>query len=142
MQSFNEWLLNEVFDSNVNFTQTAKGANYVEYSFDIDGRTFKAEFVDKYKKNDYELIFSDETGGIELSGKGDAFKVFAAVFNIIKRFLKDYNPDVIRFSGKKDERSDLYDKLAVKLKDIFKLDLKTNISDKEKIYILIKNPTV
>ena len=54
----------------------------------------------------------------EVTGQGDAQRIFATVLASIQKFVKKYQPDVIKFSAEKsnssDSRSSLYDRLVAR----------------------------
>ena len=125
----------ESFDSAVEFTPTNKGNNYQEYEFFLDDRKFTVEFVSKYNKDDYELVFYDQDGNLEKTNKGKSFTVFATVFDILKTFLKSHKPKIVRFSAKSD-RERLYDILSKKVAQELNMELTLDKNNNEKEYIL------
>ena len=136
MKTFNEWLV-EAFDSPVSFYSAGGGRNWEQYKFNINNREFTAEFVSKNDPSDYELIFTDDEGSIEKTGKGDAFSIFSTIYNIIKNFIKSHDPKVIRFSAKSDRES-LYDNLSNNLANQIGYELSFSNLGNEKEYILSK----
>lgn len=125
----------ESFDSAVNFKPSNKGGNYQEYEFSLDDRKFTVEFVDKYNKDDYELVFYDQDGNLEKTNKGKSFTVFATVFNILKSFLKSHKPKIVRFSAKSDRES-LYDNFSKKVAQELNMELTFDKNKNEKEYVL------
>ena len=132
-----EGLLTESFDSAVQFTIAGHGGNWQEYKFKIKDREFTVEFVSKNDADDYELIFSDEEGSLDKTGKGDALSVFTTVFDITKQFIKSHNPKIIRFTAKNDRES-LYNTLSKKLSNQIGYDLSFSKLSNEKEYVLSK----
>lgn len=127
----------ESFDSAVGFKIAGGGGNWQEYKFKLNNREFNVEFVSKYDSDDYELVFSDQDGSIEKTGKGGALSVFSTVFSIMKQFVKSHNPKIIRFSAKKDRES-LYDILSNKISQNINYKLSFSRLGNEKEYILKK----
>lgn len=66
---------------------------------------------------DWEIIFVDEKESSETTAVGgkQALELFAAIEHVIKKFVKDYDPEVIRFSGKGKSKTKLYTLLARKM---------------------------
>lgn len=127
----------ESFDSAVKFKIAGGGGNWQGYKFILNNREFDVEFVSKHNPDDYELVFSDEDGSIEKTGKGGALSIFSTVFNIIKQFIKSHNPKIIRFSAKKDRES-LYDVLSKKISQNINYKLSFSKLGNEKEYILAR----
>jgi len=85
---------------------------------------------------------------IDLTAKGDSFRVFATIQAIVKDYLKTNQPEILRFYGKSKEpsRIKLYDKIAQKLGNYlpnYKFDNQMIVND-EKMYTfsLVKNENV
>jgi hypothetical protein len=136
MKTFNEWFV-ETFDSVAPYQKIGGGSNWAEYEFLINDRKFTAEFVSKENNSDYELVFADEEGSIENTGKGNPFYIFSTILHIIEGFIKQKDPQTIRFSTKND-RISLYDNFAKKLADKIKYNLSFSNLGKEKEYVLSK----
>jgi hypothetical protein len=103
--------ITEVFDTEVNITKIKKSKNEWTAWFEIDGKEF--EFIAYSEIPDRWLInFYDSSGETEITGKGDQFKVYSSVIQIIKKFIKDVKPKVFVFPAKERSRIKLYDKLS------------------------------
>jgi hypothetical protein len=65
--------------------------------------------------NEWQVEFYRDNSQ-EVTGQGDAQRIFATVLAAIQEFVKKYQPDVIKFSAEKsndsDSRSSLYDRLV------------------------------
>ena len=65
--------------------------------------------------NEWQVEFYRDNSQ-EVTGQGDAQRIFATVLAAIQKFVKKYQPDVIKFSAEKsnnsDSRSSLYDRLV------------------------------
>jgi GNAT superfamily N-acetyltransferase len=67
--------------------------------------------------NEWQVEFYRDNSQ-EVTGQGDAQRIFATVLAAIQKFVKKYQPDVIKFSAEKsnnsDSRSNLYDRLVAR----------------------------
>ena len=67
--------------------------------------------------NEWQVEFYRDNSQ-EVTGQGDAQRIFATVLAVIQKFVKKYQPDVIKFSAEKsnnsDSRSNLYDRLVAR----------------------------
>lgn len=67
--------------------------------------------------NEWQVEFYRDNSQ-EITGQGDAQRIFATVLASIQKFVKKYQPDVIKFSAEKsnssDSRSSLYDRLVAR----------------------------
>jgi GNAT superfamily N-acetyltransferase len=67
--------------------------------------------------NEWQVEFYRDNSQ-EITGQGDAQRIFATVLAAIQKFVKKYQPDVIKFSAEKsnnsDSRSSLYDRLVAR----------------------------
>ena len=65
--------------------------------------------------NEWQVEFYRDNSQ-EVTGQGDAQRIFATVLAAIQEFVKKYQPDVLKFSAEKsndsDSRSSLYDRLV------------------------------
>jgi hypothetical protein len=65
--------------------------------------------------NEWQVEFYRDNSQ-EVTGQGDSQRIFATVLAAIQKFVKKYQPDVIKFSAEKsnnsDSRSSLYDRLV------------------------------
>lgn len=113
-----EETVNELFNKPYD-TQTKDDENYPDdwhYEFTTDdGSKYVVTIFDPY---DYPMIaFAQLKDGEyvdDTTNTGDAFKIFATVGEIIKKFVDDMEPDQFSFAGVVDDpsRLKLYDRIA------------------------------
>lgn len=109
MLSFTTFL-NETFDSlypvSRKNTSVIGWLNEIVYEF----RTDKDQLVKvKYNKLEKETIWGMEfkVNGIQnITGEGDALKIFSTVISTLKDFVKTESPAVILFTAEKDPKTD------------------------------------
>lgn len=68
------------------------------------------ELINKEKKV-WEIIF-DRNGSVDITNKGQAFKILATVVKITKDFINKEKPKYLIFSAKEQSRVRLYDRFA------------------------------
>lgn len=51
----------------------------------------------------------------EITGEGDAIRIFSTVIEIIRDFVKRENPNIVTFNAKEPSRKKLYARLATKI---------------------------
>ena len=119
-----ESVLDEVSDQPYHFIATNQSSDDIEYEFMTDDRRVIEVGVDFQNKKNALIAFVDSTNpnnaDIGVTGKGDAFRIFATVGAIVKDFLNRYKtryktyPETLSFDGKSDEpsRIKLYDTIA------------------------------
>ena len=100
---FNE--LTEAFDKPYKFRKQVLYKGYIVYRFIADD---KSEIDVLFKENEisddestWDVTF-ERGGSTEVTGEGDAMRVFATVIAIIKDFVKKRNPKLMGFSAFKD----------------------------------------
>ena len=130
-KSHQDWILNTF----IPWVQSLLGQQGVAEAFDnpYKTKTEKSEYgdVDVLAKlpdgtnlsimfnhegdNEWQVEFYRDNSQ-EVTGQGDAQRIFATVLAAIQKFVKKYQPDVIKFSAEKsnnsDSRSSLYDRLV------------------------------
>lgn len=112
--------LTELFDPKTSFSlewdDSFAPTEYHAYAYDHKGRIIAISFVPMYIDPDgWEAISIDFTRGgtFDVTGYGDAERVFATVINAVKTYLSTYNrPLFVLFSGKEDSRFKLYHRLV------------------------------
>jgi hypothetical protein len=70
-----------------------------------------AFMIDQDDWADKVLAQKISTGPFGVAGTGDAFRVFATVIDILRAFIKKYNPQRIEFNAEEASRAKLYDRL-------------------------------
>jgi len=112
--------LREVMDKPYSYDLKTAGCQWVA-KFKTDARDlFKIkidrETYDDDKEDEWNVIFSDEAlyDGIGITNKGDQFRVFATVFDVISEFLKKIKPSAFTFAAKEDSRNKLYSMMIKK----------------------------
>ena len=126
MKSFKQHVLGEAFDKPYKFqkTHTVFGTDGYDYTFTTDdGRRGEISIA---KMDKYKVGITFEIGGTQkITGKGDAFRIFATVNAALKDALKTI-PDIKKISftaekpreygmAVKDSRGSLYGMFAKKL---------------------------
>lgn len=115
----NEELTNEVADQPYRFISPVSTATTQKSMFQTDSGTTIQVFIQVDTGNGVaDIGFFDATDKenptIGVTGKGDAFRVFATVGSIVKQFVAKRKPPYISFSGKSSDagRIKLYDMIA------------------------------
>jgi|10_taG_2_1085330.scaffolds.fasta_scaffold01298_2 hypothetical protein len=107
--------LNEVMNKPYKYELRTAGSQWIA-KFKTDARDlFKVKIDNKDSDDDEEqewsVIFSDEGSGLQgmgITNKGDQFRVFATVFDVISKFLKKVKPASFTFAAKEESRNKLY----------------------------------
>ena len=115
----NEEVTNEVADQPYRFISPVSTATTQKSMFQTDSGTTIQVFIQVDTGNGVaDIGFFDATDKdnptIGMTGKGDAFRVFATVGSIVKQFVAKRKPPYISFSGKSSDagRIKLYDMIA------------------------------
>jgi 5'(3')-deoxyribonucleotidase len=114
-------LLGEVADQPYRYMLAKKVPNARQYIFQTDAGTRFHVFI-QIEKSEHGTVadvgFADQTDRenptIDVTGKGDAFRVFATVGAIVKEYVNAVKPDFLSFNGKTQDpgRIRLYDMIA------------------------------
>ena len=114
MSRLQQYLINEVFDTEVPITILRERSDWHEYSFTIDGILHKFEAI--LTGDSWEVLFgpAKKEGGVDISitGTGNQNQVFAAALKSLKMFTQKVKPDTFIFSAKEASRKKLYDRIA------------------------------
>lgn len=89
---------------------------------DRQGRTINISFVPFHLSDDWQAVDIEFTrgGSHDVTGRGDAERVFATVIEAIKVYLSKYNqPLFILFSGKEQSRFKLYSRMIARFASQF-----------------------
>lgn len=151
MQSFREFIT-EVFDTAYTFTLKKKGEDSYKASFktdagqsgEVDIRYLKSGIF--YHGGHYYLDFSID-GSQDITGKGDAFKIFSTVLKVMENFTNQVHPDVMVFTSSKPgedwladvdqgSREKLYDALVKKFASKLGYSFKKTEQDQWAVYTL------
>ena len=115
----NEEVTNEVADQPYRFISPVSTATTQKSMFQTDSGTTIQVFIQVDTGNGVaDIGFFDATDKenptIGVTGKGDAFRIFATVGSIVKQFVAKRKPPYISFSGKSSDagRIKLYDMIA------------------------------
>mgnify|MGYP003565114399 CR=1 FL=1 len=134
---FKQYLINEILETPYKFKVMKSKDHYVARFKTEDGKKgmFDAAFLDEMGL--WGIAFTID-GNIEITGKGDAFKIFSTIKYILLDFINKIKPDSFLFTSKEKTRNKLYDKFAKMIvnKTQYK-KYKTEIG-KEKEYIFKK----
>lgn len=109
--------LTELFDPRTSFDlewdDSFAPEEYHALAYDRQGRTINIGFV-PIGADAVDIEFT-RGGSHDITGRGDAERVFATVINAITTYLKNYRqPSYILFSGKETSRNKLYQRLVVR----------------------------
>ena len=116
-----EGVIDEVADQPYRYMLTKKLPDARQYMFQTDsGTKFQVFFslLDSGTEKIADVGFADQTDKdnptIGVTGKGDAFRVFATVGAIVKEYVNSVKPDFLSFNGKTQDpgRIKLYDMIA------------------------------
>lgn len=151
MKSFLEFIT-EVFDTAYPFTLKKKGEDSYKASFRTDGgqsgevdiRYLKSGIF--YHGSHYYLDFSIDDSQ-DITGKGDAFKIFSTVLKVLENFASQVHPDVIVFTSLKPgedwlsdvgqgSREKLYDTLVKRFASKLGYSFKKSEHDQWAVYTL------
>ena len=86
-------------------------------AYDRQGGYIDINFV-PVKDQMIDIEFS-RNDSYDVTGGGDASRVFATVIEAIRRYLSDYRPKYIIFSGKEQSRYSLYKRLVNRFAEQF-----------------------
>ena len=152
----------EVFNSPYSYTCTRKDNKICKFRTDL-GHTVIVTFVNRKKisgepvEGEYHVGFARTSekhpgGSTDITGDGDAFRIFATVMNIMAEFVQEVKPNVIRFSASKlhlenednrgwrevESRVKLYDRMIKTFagKYGYRLSPWTEDEGEEKFYVL------
>jgi hypothetical protein len=126
-------LLTELLQSSYEFELVEKANSYYQADFVTNnGDKVKVTFDWWSSPELYEIAFY-RSGKIDMTGGGDAIKIFATIVKILQEFIKETNPPFIAFSSKKSEtsRTSFYNRLVskfaaasgyIKVEDISKIN--------------------
>jgi hypothetical protein len=105
---------------------TGGSGRFFRRTIKIGENKYDIEIVPTKLPREYDISFGIIGRPLQILGTGNAFKVFAAVAQAIKEFLKDMNKreepvDTLTFSANADEpsRIKLYDRFAKKFEKLF-----------------------
>lgn len=99
MISFREYI-SEAFDKPYPYTRLKKNP-FGDLTADIKEVNVRVWFTPyNDEKTKWTLEF-ERKGRIDVTGEGDAFRIFATVLKITKDFIKKYDPEEITFSSVK-----------------------------------------
>lgn len=105
-------ILTELFDPKAGFDLKWDAGSSTEQfatAYDRQGRAIDISFIKSEGLWDIEF---ERDGAMDITGGGDAERVFATVINAIKIFVDKVKPEFIVFSAKEPSRQSLYKALA------------------------------
>jgi len=129
METFKEYIT-ELFDKPYKFHLSFDDGEDVGYIFRSEGRSIAVNITEEYRNVDGKDIFIHELFfyllsrfdkpevQFDLTGDGDAFRIFATIFSILKKYIKSRKPEILFFSASKQEtsRTKLYTAFFKKMK--------------------------
>ena len=99
--------------------QQPRGYNF---KFRGDDKQLVVVMIDEIEDNEWSLSFHKDFR-FDITGDGDAFKIFATVIDIMKWFVENQQPNALKFAASKASglsRSNLYDKMLKKFSSSLK----------------------
>ena len=81
-------------------------------AYDRQGQYIDINFV-PVRDNVTDIEFS-KMDSFDETGKGDEHAIFATVLNAVKKYLQEYQPKIIVFSGKGEKRGGLYQRMVAR----------------------------
>ena len=99
---FNE--LTEAFDKPYKFQGGEAMKGLWAYEFRTDDRSYIMVKFEENEISDEESSWAasfEREGRLDVTGEGDAMRIFATVIEVIKTFTKKVKPDEVRFSAEK-----------------------------------------
>lgn len=102
--------LNELFDKGHDFdivTNTGRNWKAVAMVTTDDGELEVVVSAWSKKLRVWHVGFSVD-GSVDMTGRGNQFKVFAAVSSMLKKLVERKNPSVVTMTAKEDSRAKLY----------------------------------
>jgi len=125
--SFKDFVLNEVGEFNTDDIQFTYNNGRYEYDFNIDDLQYKFYFINKAIKIEQQIIvsFQDsysiafavmrQKGGIQgtdygLTNKGTPFTVYGKIFSAFKKFVDNFEPNGLTFTGTTAAMDVIYNK--------------------------------
>ena len=102
MKTFNQFI-SDAFDKPYRYDfEKEPDGSYYGY-FRAGDNSLITVMCEYYKPgNEWNIEFT-RNGSQDVTGEGDAMRIFATVIKIIERFLKEENPYKVRFSALKDD---------------------------------------
>ena len=134
--------LDEAFDKPYPYKLIKAGSDEYVSEFKADDGTFikvmfaGSEHVDDYDEYDWEITFNrmGKSGkpSMEITGEGDAMRIFATVMKVIEEFIKKENPKYMNLSAEKKTQGG--DKNVLQSREkLYKRMLKKYLGSKYKI---------
>lgn len=80
-------------------------------NFSTDDNTYWV-YLDGHDGGEVSIVFSDDERSEEITGRGNSFKVFATVANIVRDFMRQRHPSMLSFTANEPSRIKLYKRLA------------------------------
>jgi hypothetical protein len=134
-----QYIVNELFDTDVLINTSMKRYDKHLYRFGIDGLQYRFDAIFDEDEG-WQIFFGIEKGkkmDVSITNTGNQNKVFAAVLKCLKIFLNKVKPDRIFFTAKEPSRQKLYDRMSKLLTKMFpyKIDRQDiHRFDKSKFY--------
>lgn len=116
----------EIFDKPVKWKIVTKSNNEFMAKFFINKKEYHFDASYGGIQDDawevfFELIDEEGYGSMDVTNSGDEYAVFATVIEIMKEFVKLYDPDKITFSAQEENRRGLYIRMFRKYASQYKL---------------------
>ena len=96
----------------------ANDNNNVYMEFAHDGNN---QWEIDFAREDLSAPFGNNVKA-DITGQGDAFRIFATLKEIIQAFIKYQDPDVLVFTAHENSRKDLYKSILPKLATLVNMD--------------------
>jgi hypothetical protein len=134
----------EVFDKTYPYEVEHDYDGDIVYNFKTsDGKRGRIKCVFNEDEPDNWQIYFDINNRMDITGEGDAFVIFSTVISAIKHFIKEADPESIKFAAMKGEinpnsRSDLYTRMVSKMATGLGYTFRKEVVGKETNFIITK----
>lgn len=121
MKSFKEFLT-ELFDKVAPIRWTTRRSDRWEAQFKVGKKKFEIIFDEGRSRGNWKVDFGsvNKSGGVdfELTGEAgkDAILIYSTVFDTMKKFVKEVEPNKIEGGAFDSKAADLYNKFAQRIK--------------------------
>jgi len=109
-------LINEALDNPYPYTWVQKSIGWIDSYFGTDdGSIVLVNFFKPAPEYDAWGIGFERDNNFNITGQGDAHRIFTTVIDIMFEFVDQHSPEYILFSSKEQSRTKLYNRLISKL---------------------------
>lgn len=126
----------ELLNQSAGWSWRSKGDRSWAANFSTGSNTFWVYF-DGHDGDKVELTFIDDQRSDEITGRGDSFKVFATVADIVREFMSKRSPSMLVFTAEEPSRIKLYARLAKNLASELGANLSTGNQGSTRVFRII-----